>query len=344
MDEPVDVNVRDWLLDGDPAIRWQVLRDLLDAPEEEWSAERDRVATEGWGGRLLALRDDEGLWARGAYFPGSADRKPWERDGDDPPQEAEEPEAPAFEEPEAEGEEGQPWTATQHSLVLLRAFGLDPSSPQAQETVSLVRANARWEYDGLRFFDGEAEPCINGQTVAIGAYFHEDVEPIVERLLADQLDDGGWNCWTWTGSTVSSFGSTIAVLEGLLAHEQVTGGTDATREARRRGEEYLLERGLFRRLSTGQVIDPRWLAFSFPTRWYYDVLRGLEYFRSTGAPPPAPLSEAVDVVRSKQQPDGTWLLENTHPGDVHFELEDGDGHPSRWNTLRALRVLRWFDG
>ena len=334
------MTVYDWLLDGDPAVRWQVMRDLLDAPEEEWSAERAKVATEGWGGRLLALRDDEGLWARGAYFPGTADLKPWERVREDPA-EAEEPSADGDEDEE---DEEQPWTATAHSLALLREFGLDPASPQAKETLALVRANARWEYDGLRFFNGEVEPCINGQTVAIGAYFGQDVEPIVERLLTDQLGDDGWNCWTWMGSTVSSFNSTIAVLEGLLTHEQSTGGSDATRAARRRGEEYLLERGLLRRLSTGEVVDRHWLEFSFPTRWYYDVLRGLEYFRASGEPPPSRAGEAVDLVRSKQQPDGRWLLENTHPGEVHFELEDGDGQPSRWNTLRALRVLQWYEG
>ena len=162
------------------------------------------------------------------------------------------------------------------------------------------------------------------------------------RLVSEQLDDGGWNCWAEYGAVVSSAATTINVLEGLLAHEQATGGSAESIEARRRGEEYLLERRLFRRKSTGEVIDPAWLEFSFPTRWHYDVLRALEYFRSAGGPPDPRMAEAIGLLRSKQQPDGTWLLENTHPGQVHFELEDGDGRPSRWNTLRALRVLRWY--
>jgi hypothetical protein len=101
---------------------------------------------------------------------------------------------------------------------------------------------------------------------------------------------------------------------------------------------------LFRRKSTGDVVDPAYLQFSFPTRWRFDVLRALEYFRAVGDPPDPRVNEAIALLRSKQQPDGRWLLENTHRGAVHFPLEDGDGRPSRWNTLRALRVLRWHEG
>jgi hypothetical protein len=307
------VTVLDWLLDSDPAIRWQVLRDLTDAPDDVVAAERARVATEGWGARLLAARDADGQWAGGACFP--AGWRPTEGGG-------------------------QPWTSTLPTLVLLKDLGLEPAA--AREAVALVRQNCRWEYDDLPFFDGEVEPCINGRTVAVGAAFGEDVEGIVQRLLDDQLDDGGWNCWTEHGSTRSSFHSTINVLEGLLAHERAT-GTATTAAARRRGEEYLLERSLFRRKSTGEVVDPAFLQFSFPPHWHYDVLRALDHFRETGDPPDERLAEAIDLVRGKQQPDGTWLLEHTHAGEVHFPLEDGDGRPSRWNTLRALRVLRWAE-
>jgi hypothetical protein len=308
------VTVLDWLLDSDPAVRWQVLRDLADAPDDVVAAERARVATEGWGARLLAHRDDDGQWAGGACFPASG----WDR-----------------------SVPGQPWTSTLHTLELLTQLGLDPASPQAVEAVGLVRENCRWEHAGQRFFDGEVEACINGRTVAIGGYLGEDVGGIVERLLGEQLDDGGWNCEREFGSVRSSFHSTICVLEGLLAYERAAGGSAEVAAARRRGEEYLLERGLFRRLSTGEVVDPAWLRFSFPPRWHYDVLRGLDHFRAAGGDPDPRLAEAVELVRSRQRPDGTWLLENTHPGAVHVDLEDGDGRPSRWNTLRALRVLRW---
>lgn len=305
----------DWLLDSDPAIRWQVLHNLADATAEEVAAERERVATSGWGARLLALQGTDGQWDGGTYWPAQ---------DDDP--------------------DRQPWTATTYSLLLLREFGLHPASPEARRAISQVRDNSRWEEGNQLFFDGEVEPCINGMAVAIGSYFGERVDKVVDRLIREQLTDGGWNCEAERGSIRSSFHTTICVLEGLLEYEHSTGGTYQSRQARQRGGEYLLSRRLLRRQSTGELISGRWLQFSYPTRWFYDVLRGLDYFRAAGGAPDGRLAEAVDVVRSKQQPDGRWLLENTHPGKVHFRLEEGDGHPSRWNTLRALRILRWYDG
>ena len=304
-----------WLLESDPALRWQVLRDLADAPPEQVRAERELVATHGWGARLLALQGADGQWGGGTYWP----------DHDDDPH-------------------GQPWTATTYSLLLLRDFGLNPASREARRAVSLVREKSRWEEGNQPFFEGETEPCINGMAVGLGAYFGENVDTVVERLVSEQLPDGGWNCEAGHGSTRSSFHTTICVLEGLRQHEHAAGGTGASRAARHRGEEYLLDRRLHRRKSTGSEVDPGWLQFSYPTRWFYDVLRGLDYFRSAGGTPDERLGEAAEVVRSRQQPDGTWLLENTHPGKVHFTLEDGDGQPSRWNTLRALRALRWYEG
>jgi hypothetical protein len=313
------VTVLDWLLDSDPAIRWQVLRDLADAPVELVATERARVATEGWGARLLALQGEDGQWEGGALFPARR---------------------------AASGEQsvGQPWTATAYSLVSLREFGADPQCHQLRRVVAQVREHCRWEHAGQPFFAGEVEPCINGMVVALGAYFGQDVDGVVARLVGEQLEDGGWNCEAENGSVRSSFNTTIRVLEGLLAHERATGGSAVSIAARIRGEEYLLERKLFRRRTTGVVVDPAWLQFSFPTRWHYDLLRGLEYFRAAGASPDPRVEEAIGVLRSKRQPDGTWLLERTHPGAVHFALEAGDGLPSRWNTLRALRVLRWAEG
>jgi hypothetical protein len=308
------VTVLDWLLDSDPGLRWQVLRDLTDASVEEVAAERARVAVQGWGARLLAVRDGDGQWAGGACFPAGFT---------------------------GDFSAGQPWTSTFPTLTLLRDLGVDPEAEPVREAVRLVAENCRWEHAGQPFFAGEVEPCINGRTVALGAYFGVDVEGIVERLVGEQLADGGWNCEAENGSVRSSFHSTMCVLEGLLAHEQATGGSQAARTARRRGEEYLLERRLLRRRSTGEIIEPDWLRFSFPTWWHYDVLRALDYFRATGSTPDARLAEAVELVRSKREPEGTWLLENTHHGAVHFVLEDGDGRPSRWNTLRASRVLAW---
>ena len=309
-------SVIQWLLDSDPSIRWQVMRDLLGAPAEEVAAERARVATEGVGARLLALQGADGSWAGAAWNHG--------------------------------------WDSTMHVLSLLRELGLDPASDQARRAVGLVRDHVTWrgwdwdgtwrgwDFAGTPFFVGEVEPCINGQVAASGAYFGQDVRRIVDRLLGEQLPDGGWNCEAANGSTRSSFHTTICVLEALLEYELAGGRSAAVTEARLRGQEYLLERRLFRRRTTGEVIDPAWTRFSFPTWWHYDVLRGLEYLRRAGATPDERVAEAIALVESKRDGDGRWLLEHQHSGTMAVELDEGEGRPSRWNTLRALGVLDWY--
>ncbi len=305
------MTVVEWLLDADPALRWQVMRDLTDEPAEVVAVERARIAIEGWGARLLALQAPDGLWAGNA----------WSHD----------------------------WTDTFHVLELLRRFGLDPESEQAQRAVGLVREHVTWG-DGApwesawaanRFFQGEVEPCINGNVVSTGSYFGVDMSPFVDRLLGEQLPDGGWNCEVENGATVSSFGTTINVLEGLLEHERAIGGSAEVRAARGRGENYLLERGLFRRKSTGEVIDPSWLQFAFPTWYHYDLLRGLDYLRSAGVTPDERVAEAIALVEQKRGEDGRWPLEQTYEGEAWLTMDDGDGQPSRWITLGAMRVLRW---
>jgi hypothetical protein len=315
-------SVIDWLLDSDPSIRWQVMRDLLDAPEPEWRAERAKVETEGWGARLLSYEDEDGQWAGGAFLPRDFDVRKWQ-------------------------EVGQPWTTTAFSLSQLHELGLDPTSDRARRVVELIGANSRWDHAGQPYWEGEVEECINGRTVADGAYFGVDVSPIVERLVGERLDDGGWNCERANGSVRSSFATTINVLEGLLEYEAATGGTPGSRAARASGEEYLLKRSLFRRLGTGEPADERFLDFLHPNRWRYDVLRALDYFRAaaalSGAAPDPRLREAVDHVRARRSDDGTWPLDWRMPGRVWFDMDDGPGEPSRWVTLRAMRVLRWWE-
>lgn len=310
-----------WLLDSDPAIRWQVQRDLLDVPESEWSAERVKVETSGWGAQLLAHQDADGQWAGGAFVPANFDWQEWQ-------------------------DVGQPWTATSFSLTQLRLLGLDPASDAARRTVELIGANSRWDNAGQPFWEGEVEDCINGRTVTDGAYFGVDVAPIVSRLVGSRRTDGGWNCDH--ESTRSSFASTINVLEGLLAYEVATGGTTASRDARLSGEEYLLQRGLFRRLSTGDVADPAFLRIINPYRWHYDVLRALEHFRAAavhgGTAPDARLAEAVEAIRSRRGSDGRWPLDVRLPGRVWIEMDEDEDAPSRWVTLRAAKVLRWWSG
>jgi hypothetical protein len=309
------VTAVDWLLESDPSIRWQVLRDLTGAPAGDFAAERARAATEGWGARLLALQGADGRWGGAAWNRG--------------------------------------WDSTLHVLMLLRDLGLDPASDQARRAVGLVRDRVTWqgcgpqECDGNAFFAGEVEPCINGQVGAAGAYFGQDVRGIVDRLLGEQLPDGGWNCEAANGSTRSSFNTTLCVLEALLAYERAVGGSPEVTAARGRGQEYLLDRRLFRRRSTGEVIardrkgDAVWTRFAFPTWWHYDVLRGLEYLRSAGVAPDERVAEAIALVASKRDSDGRWPLEARYLGVMLVEIDEGEGRPSRWNTLRALRVLRW---
>jgi transcriptional regulator with XRE-family HTH domain len=372
------VTVVDWLLDSDPSIRWQVVRDLTGEPGAAVAAERSKVATEGWGARLLALQDQDGQWGRDALpaqidvserglpEPGirrllrhlhriplddlgeflkieGATLSAWENGEPDPNDERVDRYRAALDWMRRSlGTLKPEWTSTTWTLLLLREMGLNPASSQARRAVSLVRDNAKWDHDGQDYFDGEVEPCINGKAVALGAYFGENVDGIVERLLGEQLADGGWNCEAERGSTRSSFNTTIAVLEGLLEYERAKDGPPEVTGARLRGEEYLLQRRMFRRLSTGEVVDPTWMKFSFPTGWHYDVLWGLDYLRSAGIEPDDRCAEAIELVESKRDPDGRWPLENTHPGRVHFEMDEGEGKPSRWNTLRAMRVLAWY--
>jgi hypothetical protein len=304
-------SVIEWLLDSDPSIRWQVMRDLTDAPDEEVAAERAKVATEGWGAQLLAAQGADGYWGAGTSNP--------------------------------------EWISLQ-TLLLLRDMGLDPTSAEARRAVARVRDNVTWQgvlpqdaaWHGNPLFAGEVEPCINGRVVTVGSYFGQNMQGIVDRLLGEQMSDGGWNCEQERGSIRGSFHTTICVLEGLLEHERATGGSPAVTTARERGQEYLLERRMLRRLSTGEVIEPAWKQFSFPTGYHYDVLRGLEYLRSASITPDARMAEAIDLVASKRDADGRWLLENVHPDQLDAEPGATEGRPSRWNTLRALRVLDWY--
>ena len=295
-----------WLLDSDPSIRWQVMRDLTGGPRELVAAERSRVASEGWGARLLGLQSPEGEWGDGISTP--------------------------------------KWRSNLFILLTLRALGLDPTSAPARTAVGLVRDRVTWgpEFGDSPFFDGEVEPCINGGVMALGGYFGETRDRLVDRILGEQLQDGGWNCEAERGSVRSSFHTTICVLEGLLAYEKARGATAAVTHARVRAHEYLLERRMFRRLSSGEVIDRGWTRFSFPVTWHYDVLRGLDYLRSAGVGPEERVAEAVGLVAKRRHQNGRWPLHEPHPDPVHFEMENGRGKPSRWNTLRALRVLDWY--
>lgn len=312
--------VLEWLLDSDPALRWQVERDLTDAPEAVWQATRARVPEEGFGARLLALQDPDGQWAGGAFFPGDFTREQHEA-------------------------EGQPWTGTTWSLNALREWGVDAAV--LGDTADRIAANSRWEYDDLPYWGGEVDCCINAYTVANGVWLGVDVDPIVDWFLQHRMEDGGWNCEWVEGDTRSSFHSTLNSLKGLLHYEAATGGSDELRTARRGAEEYLLARGLFRRLSTGEQVAPWATTFSFPFRWRYNVLNAAEYFRQAsildGTPPDPRMADAIELIRAARRPDGTWLQPETERGRVWFDVDVPAGEPSKWITFHGCRVLDWWD-
>jgi hypothetical protein len=314
----------EWLLDADPALRWQVERDLAGAPQEVWAATRARVATEGFGAQLLARQDPDGQWAGGAYFPGDFD----------------------FDGPEAADDAGQPWTATTWSLNTLREWGLDAAVLAG--TAERLAANSRWEYEDRPYWDGEVDCCINAFTLANGVWLGADVSGIAQWFLDHRMADGGWNCEWVEGSTRSSFHSTLNALKGLLDYEVGTGGGDDLRAARRAGEEYLLTRRLLRTRSTGELVGPWATRFAYPFRWFYSVLNAVDYFRSAAlhdnAPPDPRLADAIEVIRAARQADGTWLQERRHPGRAWFEVDVPPGEPSRWLTFYGTRVLAWWDG
>ena len=299
-----------WLLAGDPAIRWQTLRDLCGASDRVVARERAKVAREGWGSRLLAHQRASGHWGRGSYQP--------------------------------------KWTCTTYTLQSLRELGLPARHRQALRGCRALLDDGFYRDGGINFATKheQSETCITGLVLASAAHFgcrDGRVGRLVEYLLAEQMPDGGWNCQRHRGATHSSMHTTIMALEAL--HECEVGRDRRARRAviaaQARGREFLLRHRLFRSHRTGQVIDPRWLRFSFPTRWHYDALRALEYFAACDAPRDNRLREAIALVEERRQPAGRWLVQNRWAGNVFFWMEP-TGQPSRWNTLRALRVLRWW--
>jgi hypothetical protein len=292
-----------WLLDSDPAIRWQVMRDLTGEAPNAIAAQRSRVATEGWGAQLLARQSPAGDWGGGAK---------WD-------------------------------LITLWSLVVLKDLGLDPSSKQARQMIDRVDKGLVFKpLNNRPFLHGETEPCINGRILGIGSYFKKPNDALANQLLGEQLEDGGWNCEA-PKSRRSSFHTTICVLEGLLEYERAGRKSAAVTKARKRAENYLLERRMFRSLRTGKAIEKRWLRFSFPTFWHYDVLRGLDYLRNAGIKPDSRVDEAIEVVIERCHQNGRWPLNLLHPEHIPLEMETHVGGASRWNTLRALRVLRWYN-
>ena len=300
--------VLEWLIAGDPAVRWQAERDLLDTDSTTWGASRSAVESDGWGRRLLDLQDPAGTWGGGIYTP--------------------------------------KWTSTTYTLLLLRDLGLPPSSPGAVVGCRRLFDEADWVDGGVSYWASHqfAERCVNGMVLALGSYFDvadRRVDSIAGLLIGAAMPDGGWNCRDYQGATHSSFHTTISVLEGLLGWKRST-GSDQADAAITRGHEFMLEHRLYRSHRTGRVINEAWTTIHFPPRWHYDVLRGLDHLRDAGAAPDPRAADAVGIVESSRRPDGRWGKGSQYTGETFFPLEPGRV-AGRWNTLRARRVLRWWN-
>lgn len=311
----MDAAVIDWLLEGDPAIRWQVMRDLQDRPAAEVARERAKVVTHGWGAALLALQSPDGSWGGGLYGP--------------------------------------KWTSTFYTLFQLRAMGLPPGNPQAALAAALLFDRGLCADGGLRLWGNHlvrptrqgrlGEICETGMGLSMLATYLPDpgrVAPLVQCLLDTQTSDDGWNCQR--SSNHGSFNTTISVLEGLREWSEATGGGPEVDAAAARGREFFLAHRLYRSHRTGEVVKESMTRFTFPYHWYYDVLRGLDYFQSVEARRDERLADAIELLASRRKSDGRWLMQNRHYGKEYFVMEPA-GEPSRWNTLRALRVLRWWE-
>jgi hypothetical protein len=310
----------EWLLSGDPAIRWQVLQDLIGAPRRAAERERMRISREGWGARLLAEQDREGTWAGGQSSDG--------------------------------GLYSPKWTSTTYTMLMLRDFGLAPNNRQVRKACKLLLDDGIRRDGGINYgiwakWREQSETCVTGMVLSILSYFeYEDarLHQVAGHLLNEQMPDGGWNCRRSSGATHASVHTTISVLEGLRHYERHCGrGIHALRTAQRRGREFLLAHRLFRSHRTGEIIKPAFIKFSFPPRWHYDILRALDYFQAANAPRDKRLTDAIEIVHRSRRPDGRWPLQSRYRGKTYFELERL-GAASRWNTLRALRVLKWWSG
>ncbi len=306
-----------WLMEGDPAVRWQTMRDLLDAPEQEWRAEQQRTLTEGWGARFLALQDPDGRWGGGIYSP--------------------------------------KWVSTTYTLLTLISIGIPSEHPAAQKAAQLVLYDMLGETCDAHFQKNLAalDRCIVGMVLQISVYFGiadvstpgGAVDLILDNLLSERMPDGAWNCRRLRHPRPhhSSFHTSMNVLEGLRTYFEHCGaaGREDVLAAERGALEWMLQHRLYQSDHTGEVIDPKFTLLSFPFHWHYDLLRGLDYFARAGAPRDSRLQDAIDLLNHRRRKDGRWPVQQRYSGRVFFHMEKA-GEASRWNTLRALRVLRWW--
>lgn len=296
-----------WLLEGDVAIQYQVYRDLLSTERKDL---QDRIASEGWGARFLSKRNDNGHWGQGYYQP--------------------------------------KWISSHYTLLDLRNLCIAPDQPLIKNSIDKILKECKAGDGGIYPIVQKSDVCVNGMFLNYASNFRADEESlqsVVDYLLAEKMPDGGFNCRSnRSGAWHSSLHSTISVLEGITCYE-LNGYTyrlPELLESKKSAQEFTLIHQLYISDRTGKVIDKNFLKFPYPSRWKYDILRALDYFQLANLLWDKRLTPALNYLRTKQNKDGTWNLNAKHPGQLHFEMEKA-AKPSRWNTLRALRVLKHFD-
>lgn len=305
----ISEEVTTWLSGADPSVVWQAQRDLFALPESTWKRTRRRVASEGWGERLLSHRASDGTWGGGLYSP--------------------------------------KWISTFYSLRLLTHLGLEPTQPEGCGSCELLLDEGVTEGGGVSLWNaGYTDTCVTAMLLSMACHFgfsgDERVGRMVRWLLAEQMTDGGWNCEREKGAVHASFHTTISALEGLAAHLAATGPDEPTQVAMKKAHDFFLRHQLYRSCTTGEVVKDSFTRFSFPPRWFFDVLRGLEHFAHVDAPWDDRLADPVDLLLRRRDTAGRWSAQNKHTGRTYFDL-DRPRAPSPMNTLRALRVLRWVE-
>lgn len=297
-----------WLIEGDVSIQYQVHRDLLGINKP---ALQHKIESEGWGLQFLNARKPNGHWGLGFYQP--------------------------------------KWTSTHYTLLDLKNLNISPNNKLIKETLQLIFEKEKAKDGGIKPIGTTqtSDVCINGMVLNYACYFNTEenlVRSVVDALLAQKMEDGGFNCQSnRKGATHSSLHTTLSVLEGILEYERngYTYRLDELRKAKLESQEFILIHHLFRSDKTGNIIHPNFLKLYYPCRWYYDILKAMAYFQSANARYDQRMDDAMDLIISKRTKDGSWKLAAAHPGQTHMAMEQA-GKPSRWNTLRALRILKHF--
>jgi hypothetical protein len=297
-----------WLLQGDVAIQYQTYRDLLGVERNDI---QQRIVNQGWGRQFLSSQNTSGHWGLGFYQP--------------------------------------KWTSTHYTLLDLKNLGISQDCKAIRHAIDLILKNQKGRDGGINPSGTieNSDVCINGMALNYFSYFRTaeaDLRSIVDFILSEHMEDGGFNCRSnRSGARHSSLHTTLSILEGILEYKNNNYGYRLKELLNAASEsiEFMLQHRLFKSDKTGKIIRKQFLKLSWPSRWYFDILRALDYLQHAGVEYDQRMQDAIDEIQKKKTKAGLWKLQANHPGKFHFYMEEV-GKPSRWNTLRALRVTKYF--